>query len=76
MKAKAEELKTRQIQEQGEQQRKNMEADLRHNKQRSEYEDVLARRRYEDQLAQQVPSLLFPLVLFRTLFKLKKSINI
>ena len=54
MKAKAEELKTRQIQEQGEQQRKNMEADLRHQKQRSEYEDVLARRRYEDQLAQQV----------------------
>ena len=54
MQVRMEELKNQQIREHGEQQRKTMDTESKHHKQRAEYEDLLSRRRYEDQLMQQV----------------------
>ena len=54
MQVRMEELKNQQIREHGEQQRKTMDTESKHHKQRAEYEDILSRRRYEDQLMQQV----------------------
>ena len=48
------ESKIKQIQEQGEQQRKTMSEQTNQHKKRAEYDDILARRRYDDQIVQKV----------------------
>ena len=49
-----EKVKAQSIQMQNEEKRKNMIEETKQQKSRAEYQDVLARKRYEDQLAQQV----------------------
>ena len=49
-----EKYKTQQIQVSGEERRKTLAEETRHAQQRAEYQDRLARKRYEDQLSQQV----------------------
>ncbi|CAK8672292.1 ATPase family AAA domain-containing protein 3A-like [Clavelina lepadiformis] len=48
-----EQMKVEQIKQQGEERRKNLSQDAKIKKEQAEYQDILARRRYDDQLKQQ-----------------------
>ena len=52
--AHIEQMKNEQTRVEAEEKRKNMIEETKQHKQRAEYQDVLSRRRYEDQLEQQV----------------------
>ncbi len=49
-----EQMKSDQIRVSGEEKRKTLVEETRQHQQRAEYQDRLARKRYDDQLAQQV----------------------
>ncbi len=49
-----EKVKAQQMQISGEERRKTLQEETRQHQHRAEYQDKLARRRYDDQLAQQV----------------------
>ena len=52
-------MKVDQIRVQQEEKRKTLGEETKQHKQRAEYQDMLSRKRYEDQLAQQVYALIF-----------------
>lgn len=52
--AHMEQMKLDQTRTQGEERRKTMQEETQQHKKRAEYQDGLARKRYEDQLGQQV----------------------